>query len=539
MKTKFLITFTALILWVGANRASAQGTAFTYQGRLSNSNNPVNGTYDLTFQLWNNSTGGTQIGSTLTDTGIIISNGLFTEILDFGAVYNGTVYYLALGVRTNGAATFINLLPRQELTPAPYAVTAENVDGQVSASQLTGTLPQSVLSGTYPDALTLNNTANTLDGNGSGLTSLNGSQITTGTISDARLEPDVALLDANQTFTGTNVFASGAGAGRLVVSNGFATVDKTAFIGLSLQFDSSFGEGAIMSSYSNSVADGEAFLSFYTKEASEPVRKQMIIDQYGGVAIDQQGANSGVINNETTNGAGLTFGPNSGEGIASQQTAGGNQFGLDFYTDSTNRMAITQLGQVGINTTNPAAQFHVVKGAGSGYLDNYNGGPGIVSDVATGDGVFSATADGDGWAFWGIASGGTGINVSATTGSAVFATATSGTAVYANSTSGSALTIASGAIHVTGAGKGTATAAFIHITAATNIVTLNGSRINNPLCNGDSNAVLFVTPNLTPTVAYNNHPVGVYYDGTGWQIINEDEAAMATNEAFNVLIIKN
>jgi len=43
-------------------------------------------------------------------------------------------------------------------------------------------------------------------GNGINLTNLNGSQITTGTVADARLTTNVALLNRNQTFTGNNVF---------------------------------------------------------------------------------------------------------------------------------------------------------------------------------------------------------------------------------------------------------------------------------------------------------------------------------------------
>jgi hypothetical protein len=46
----------------------------------------------------------------------------------------------------------------------------------------------------------------TYNGNGSGLTNLNTASLT-GTIADARLSTNVALLNANQTFTGSNVFS--------------------------------------------------------------------------------------------------------------------------------------------------------------------------------------------------------------------------------------------------------------------------------------------------------------------------------------------
>ncbi|GEM_PF-5428380 len=71
------------------------------------------------------------------------------------------------------------------------------------------------------------------------------------------------------------------------------------------------------------------------------------------VNIDQADANNGVAN------PGLTFGSASGEGIASKRTTGANQYGLDFYTNFTNRMTIGQWGNVGIGTLSPQSLLHV------------------------------------------------------------------------------------------------------------------------------------------------------------------------------------
>ena len=91
--------------------AYAQGTAFTYQGQLLTTNGPAHGLYDLTFALYNASSGGSQSGSTVTDSGQFVTNGLFTATVDFGAgIFNGTTYWLQIGVRTNGAASFTALL---------------------------------------------------------------------------------------------------------------------------------------------------------------------------------------------------------------------------------------------------------------------------------------------------------------------------------------------------------------------------------------------------------------------------------------------
>ena len=122
----------------------AQGTAFTYQGRLNDGGAPANGSYDVQFMLYDASAGGSQAGPVLTNGATAVSNGLFTVTLDFGAgVFTGSNYWLDIAVRTNGAGTFTELSPRQELTPVPYAIfanTSSNLSGTVSAAQLSGTL---------------------------------------------------------------------------------------------------------------------------------------------------------------------------------------------------------------------------------------------------------------------------------------------------------------------------------------------------------------------------------------------------------------
>jgi hypothetical protein len=116
------------ILGAPTSTALAQGTAFTYQGRLNNGTNPATGSYDLTFALYNAGSGGSQIGSTVTNLGVGVTNGLFLTTVDFGAVFTGSPAWVAIGVRTNGSATFTGLSQLQQLTPVPYAITAENAN---------------------------------------------------------------------------------------------------------------------------------------------------------------------------------------------------------------------------------------------------------------------------------------------------------------------------------------------------------------------------------------------------------------------------
>src|ERR1035437_8617724 len=179
------IVLCGLIL--SAVSAFSQGTAFTYQGQLATNGNPVTGLYDFTNALYNASSGGAQVGPTVTLTAVPVTNGLFTVVQDFGAQYNGTPLWLQIGVRSNGVGSYVALSPRQELTPTPYAITAENLDGTLLASQLTGSLPGGLLSGVYGNAVNLNNAGNSFTGNGGGLTGLSALQLTSGPVLDGRL----------------------------------------------------------------------------------------------------------------------------------------------------------------------------------------------------------------------------------------------------------------------------------------------------------------------------------------------------------------
>lgn len=69
---------------------------------------------------------------------------------------------------------------------------AGHLTGPLAAAQLSGAIPSASLSGTYPGAVTFNNAGNAFSGDGGGLTSLNASQLTSGTVPNARLAANVA-----------------------------------------------------------------------------------------------------------------------------------------------------------------------------------------------------------------------------------------------------------------------------------------------------------------------------------------------------------
>ena len=135
--------FAASLLYQ-VNSTLGQGTAFSYQGRLNYANGSANGAYDFQFGLYTTNAGGVVIAGPVTNSAVVVSNGLFLTVIEFGSVFNATNYWLDIAVRTNGAMLFTEINPRQLVTPSPaalFAIKAGTVSGPVSASQVTGILP--------------------------------------------------------------------------------------------------------------------------------------------------------------------------------------------------------------------------------------------------------------------------------------------------------------------------------------------------------------------------------------------------------------
>ena len=124
LKSTLPSLFLLLALLFMASHGHAQ-TAFTYQGQLRDGSTNANGNYSLTFKLFDNAVGGTQIGSTLTVPNQSVVNGLFTVALDFGgAAFDGNARWLEITVKA-GASAAETLAPRVAVLPSPYALYAK------------------------------------------------------------------------------------------------------------------------------------------------------------------------------------------------------------------------------------------------------------------------------------------------------------------------------------------------------------------------------------------------------------------------------
>ncbi len=301
MKLKALAQIGAALcsLITSLNVVFAQGTAFTYQGQLKDGINPAQGSYDLQFSVYDASVGGNLIAGPLGYSGVAVSNGVFTVTLDFGGIFGGGSQWLEIGVRTNGAAAFTTLVPRQQFTAVPYAITAGNLNGTVAASQLTGNLPASQLSGTIalaqlPAVVLTNGAAGVIlngsfAGNGANLTNLNSASLT-GPLTVTFGTP-VSLGNVYDGGTANGVAVSGNYA---YLANGFDGLriydisNPTNPVSTGHAFDDGVANGVVISGNCAYLANGYDGLRVYlVLDPSNPISIGEIYDGWGanGVAV--------------------------------------------------------------------------------------------------------------------------------------------------------------------------------------------------------------------------------------------------------------
>lgn len=132
---RLLATLAAAVLLLpstGAGQAQgpaggtpqAIGTAFTYQGQLKKDGSLVDDTCNIEFRLYDAASGGSQVGPTQSRSAVTVDEGRFT-IPDpnfGGSAFAGDARFLEVAVKCSGDGAFQTLTPRQELTPAPYAL---------------------------------------------------------------------------------------------------------------------------------------------------------------------------------------------------------------------------------------------------------------------------------------------------------------------------------------------------------------------------------------------------------------------------------
>ena len=137
-RTMFLLSLVFLACFASVR---AQTTAFTYQGRFTDSTValPTNGTYNMQFALFDAMNA--PVGTAITVASVQVVNGIFTVNLDFGAPAFPANMERLLETRVFNPATaaYVPLSPRQPLTSAPFAIRSLNATTADNALNVGGT----------------------------------------------------------------------------------------------------------------------------------------------------------------------------------------------------------------------------------------------------------------------------------------------------------------------------------------------------------------------------------------------------------------
>ena len=126
--------------------AAPMGTAFNYQGYLTDkNNNPITGQYDLRFQIFDVPSAGSAV-ATDTRKPVAVNKGLFGTNIDFGPVFDGKAYWLEIGVRPDGSANPYDIQsPRQQIRPVPNALFAQTASNAAPNSVSGGSIQDNAI----------------------------------------------------------------------------------------------------------------------------------------------------------------------------------------------------------------------------------------------------------------------------------------------------------------------------------------------------------------------------------------------------------
>jgi hypothetical protein len=208
-----LIVFSFLV--APCAMAVAQTSAVRYQGELKQSGIAAQGSHEMQFKLFDSLSGGSQVGSTVTNNSVSVTDGIFSVILDFGApaFSTGADRFLEIAVHKVGDPPGFTLLsPRQLLTSSPYSIRT------VSAAAADSLSPSCVgcvtdgninsVSGGKVTGTVANATTATTAANVSGIVPIANGGTGSSTKNFVDLSTDQLAIGGNKTFTG-NVAVGG------------------------------------------------------------------------------------------------------------------------------------------------------------------------------------------------------------------------------------------------------------------------------------------------------------------------------------------
>ena len=468
----------------------------------------------------------------------------------FGGSFNGNgagLFNLNAGQLASGivpdarlSGTYSSVLTLNNATNSFNGAFTGNGSGltNLNAGQLaSGILPSARLLGTYASAVSLTNGGNSFTGNGSGLTNLNASQLASGIVPGAQLSGTyynaLYLTNGGNSFTGngsglTNLNASALASGFVPSARLLGTYASA--VSLTNGGNSFTGNGSGLTNLSASQL------------ASGIVPGAQLSGTYYNALYLTNGGNS-----FTGNGSGLTN-LNAGQlasGIVPSARLLGTYFNVLTLTNAGNSFTGTYSGNgAGITNVPGTLPWQVVPGTTQ--LAAPNTGY-VLTNAAQTIVTLPATANvGDVVQVSGLSAGGLMVTGNIVGVSSVVGTqGTVSIVQYVGNSQWQPLaTVGESTLTVnlnneiaarTNALKGLV----VHLATSEN-TSANSTFIDNPLCNGQANAIVLVTHNWSRDTAANRQetaPVGVSYDGTHWNIYHEDNSAMPLGRAFNVMVV--
>ena len=236
--------------------AASPSALVNYQGVLRNASNaPLSGTFDMVFRFYDTMTGGNEIlvdsHSAVGGSPVTVSGGLFNVQLGSGVLTDGAgpgVYSSLAEVFASYGTVYLSvqvgsevLTPRTRIVSAAYSLNSANLDGRSSgafaqrgAANTFTTGPQTLQTGgaatkglvvqavasqaanlqewqnSIGTAVASVSPGGTFSGDGSGLTGLNASSLSSGTVPDGRL---AGAYSAAVTFSNASNSFAGSGSG--------------------------------------------------------------------------------------------------------------------------------------------------------------------------------------------------------------------------------------------------------------------------------------------------------------------------------------
>jgi hypothetical protein len=337
-KLSFLITLVVILFYSSAT--FAQSSAFTYQGRLTDSSMPPTGQYDFTFAVYQNMAASMPLATSSVDD-VQVSNGVFTVNLDFGSTIFRDNPEAVLEIRVRPGAstdTHTTLTPRLPFTSTPRAVTSLNANTATTANFATNAA----------NATNATNAANadTIDGQDStSFFSLGDNEIVTGTPSfNGGTSGSTAPFAVDSTAVVSNLnadFLDGLSSSSFIqttgglISGGGLTVDNT-FAGAGNGIGVRGLAGSIgVYGYANAFSfSGNAFGVYAGVQGSAGTRFGLYADAVVFPGTQTAYGVYGVASGATTNFAGYFQGNAQVTGILSK---GGGAFKIDHPLDPANK----------------------------------------------------------------------------------------------------------------------------------------------------------------------------------------------------------